>query len=194
MVPVVGKIHVMDASRHSHDTAQWMKNTAPALRKWALDADIPEAPEQKQCIVLDSANDFTTAAILPWLRRLDGLPMPRCYLRLSEARYVHQITRVSANTLEVSIFGSSFERVFTDSLYRRRNQPIRRGDVVRLSGFSVEVLATAGADPWLMRFTFDRDLDDGSFVFLHPFPIAFAASPRRRLANISGSPDRRSPD
>jgi hypothetical protein len=34
----------------------------------------------------------------------------------------------------------------------------------------VEVLGTSGPDPFLMRFTFDRDLDDGSFVFLHPYP------------------------
>jgi hypothetical protein len=170
LVPVVVKIHLFEASRHSRETAQWMMNTAPALRRWAVDAEIPNAPERTQCIVLDSANDFTTAANLPWLRRLDGFPMPRCYLRLSEARYVHQVTRLSPNVIELSIFGSSFERIFTDSLYRRANQPLRRGEVIRLGTFSVEVLGTSGPDPFLMRFTFDRDLDDGSFVFLHPYP------------------------
>lgn len=170
IVPVIAKVHGLEASRHSRETAQWILNTAPALRRWALDAEIPDAPERTQCIVLDSVNDFTTAANLPWLRRLDGLSMPRCYLRLSEARFVHQITRIASNVIEVSIFGSEFERVFVDSLYRRAKQPLRTGYVVRVPGFTAEVLATVGPNPWLMRFTFDRDLDDGSFVFLHPYP------------------------
>lgn len=166
----VGKVHLVNAARHSRDTAEWMHDTAPVLRAWAMDAEIPDAPDRSQCIVLVSVNDFTTAANLPWLRRIEGHPVPECYLRLSEARYVHEVKRVAPNAIEVSIFGSQFDRVFVDSLYRRLNQPIHRGDVVRLAHVTVEVLATAGPNPWQMRFTFDKDLDDPSFVFLYPYP------------------------
>jgi hypothetical protein len=169
-VPVIAKVHGFDSAKHSRETAEWMRDTAPVLQQWSMDADIPKDRDRELCIVVVSATDFTTTSNLPWLRRLGGGGVPRCYLRLSEAHFVHQITRVAPNAIEVSIFGSQFERIFTDSLYRRANRPFRAGDVVRLPGLTVEVLATTGPNPLMTRFTFDKDLDDPSFWFVHPFP------------------------
>jgi hypothetical protein len=169
LIPVVFKVHGYDTAVRSRETATWMHDTAPILQKWAMDAEIPAEREQELCIVVIGATDFTTTANLPWLRRVGGHAVPRCYLRLSEARFVHQIARVAPNAIEVSVFGSHFDRVYVDSLYRRANRPIRTGDVVRVPGFTAEVLGTIGPNPWLVRFTFDRDLDDPSIWFMHPW-------------------------
>lgn len=170
LIPVVFKVHGYDTAVRSRETAVWMHDTAPILQKWSMDADIPSDREKDLCIVVIGATDFTTTANLPWLRRLGGHAVPRCYLRLSEARFVHQISRVAPNAIEVSVFGSHFDRVYVDSLYRRANRPIRNGDVVRVPGFTAEVLGTIGPSPWLVRFTFDRDLDDPTLWFVHPWP------------------------
>jgi hypothetical protein len=170
VLTVVFKIHGYDTAVRSRETAAWMHDTAPTLQKWAMSAQIPEERERDLCIVVISATDFTTTANLPWLRRLGGHSVPKCYLRLSEARFVHQIARVAPNAIEVSVFGSHFDRAYVDSLYRRANRPLRTGDVVRVPGFTAEVLGTVGPNPWLVRFTFDKDLDDPSFWFVHPWP------------------------
>jgi hypothetical protein len=170
LIPVIFKVHGYDTAVRSRETATWMHDTAPVLQKWAMDAEIPAEREQDLCIVVISATDFTTTANLPWLRRLGGHAVPRCYIRLSEARFVHQIARIAPNAIEVSVFGSQFDRAYVDSLYRRANRPVRTGEVVRVPGFTAEVLATVGQNPWLVRFTFDKDLDDPSFWFVHPWP------------------------
>lgn len=170
LVPVVFKVHGFDAAVHSRETAIWMHDTAPVLQKWAMDAEIPGPRERDLCIVVIAATDFTTTANLPWLRRIGGGSVPQCYMRLSEAPFVHQITRVAPNAIEMSIFGSQFERIYVDSLYRRANQPIHEGDVVRLAHVTVDVLRTNGPNPWLVRLTFDKDLDDPSIWFMHPWP------------------------
>jgi hypothetical protein len=166
LVPIA-QVHVVNAVERSRGLAQWFAAAAPALRRWADAAEIPETPTPP-CAILVTGADFTTNANIPWLRLLSGKPLPRCYWRLSTANAVHQIERPAPNVIEVAILSSQLEGTMTDSLYRSAHDPIRRGDVFVQPGLRVDVQAVERGNPWRMRFTFDRDVDDPSYVFLYP--------------------------
>ncbi len=141
-----------------------------AQRQWALRAEIPDAGIESTRVLIISAADFTTGANLPWVRFVHGHPLPKSYWRMSGSTHVHEIQRVGPNVIELATLSSDIDDSMVGSLYRSAELPIRVGDRVDIDGALVEVLATSGDNPWRTRFTFDRPLDDGTFLFLHSMP------------------------
>lgn len=167
VIPVLA-VHLVDAARGSRHRAEWFAAAAPGERRASMAAEIPEAPAGTQRVVLIAAADFSTASNVPWLRRLEGAPLPRSYWCLSGSWHVHQLDRTAANVIELSVLSDDLDGSMTGTLYRPVERPMRAGDVVALSGLHVEVLRAVRGNPSRLRFTFDGDLDDDSFVFLHP--------------------------
>jgi hypothetical protein len=141
-----------------------------ATRRWAIEADIPKELPAGAQIWLTSASDFTTAVHVPWLRRDAGLPLIDSFRLLSGAARAHDLIRLDDRTFEVQVLASDPGRAFTGSLYRSETAPFRDGDRVELPGVTVQVIATVDGDPFRIRFTADRSLDDPSIVLLCPEP------------------------
>jgi hypothetical protein len=89
---------------------------------------------------------------------------------LSGAARAHDLIRIDDRTLEVQVLASDPGRAFTGSLYRSERAPFHDGDEIDLPGFKVRVLATVDGDPFRIRFTADRSLDDPSIILLCPEP------------------------
>lgn len=172
-LPVAGAIlyvHGFRAAENARDNAINFQRGARAQQLWALHADIPYAAEGTQRVVIVSAADFTTGANLPWIRKINGYPLPLSYWRLSGSSHVHEMYRLAPNVLDLAVLSDDLGWTMAGSLYRPEDDPIRVGQVFHVNGLRVEILATAGVNPWRTRFTFDRPLDDSSVVFLHSTP------------------------
>jgi hypothetical protein len=167
VIPVLA-VHLVDAARGSRRRAEWFAAAAPGEWRASMAAEVPEAPPGTQRVVLIAAADFSTASNVPWLRRLGGAPLPRSYWCLGGSWHVHQIDRTAATVIELSVLSDDLDGSMTGTLYRPVERPMHAGDVVSLSGLRVEVLRAVRGNPSRLRFTFDGDLDDESFVFLHP--------------------------
>jgi hypothetical protein len=163
----VSYLHVYAAWNRSRDQIAWLGVTIGAQRRWALDADMMDPDIGKKHVVFISGADFTTNANLPWVRLVGGRPLPRAYWRLTGSGAPHEMFRVSANAIEVDSLTDWLDNTMVGSLYRSADAGFQAGDVVTLQGLKVEVLSTIGPHPRRMRFTFERSLDDPSYLFLH---------------------------
>ena len=54
-----------------------------------------------------------------------------------------------------------------EKLYRADRFPLRVGETVALDGLKVEILALLTNKPYKVRFTFDKSLEDSSYLFLY---------------------------
>jgi hypothetical protein len=167
---VVLLVHGGKAWARSSAQVEGLTFKVAAQRRWALDADIPDATIAQKRVVIVTGGDFTTIANLPWVRLAHGHPLPRSYTRLSGALWVHEITRTAPNVIELAVFSNELEDTMVGSLYRSKTAGFRPGDVVTIPGMRVEVLRTEGPHPWRTRITFEPSLDDPSYLFLHSMP------------------------
>jgi len=100
-----------------------------------------------------------------FLRRLEGPPLPECWWLLSTANAEHVYHRTAPNRLELELVGR--ELLSGDGgAFRSLSTPIHNGDRVRLKGLDVEILEVGKVGARRVAFTFDRNLDDPSLVFL----------------------------
>ena len=100
-----------------------------------------------------------------FLRLLEGPPLPECFWLLSTADAEHVYHRTAANHLELELV--SRELLSGDGgAFRSLRTPIRAGDRVRLKGLEVEILEVGEVGARRVGFTFDRNLDDPSLIFL----------------------------
>jgi hypothetical protein len=164
-------VHVLGASQRTYGKVKWFSVMAPVHEHWSLDADIPDDPEAR--VLFLSAADFTTNANLPWVRDVRGHSRPRAYRRLAGTTHVQEIRRTADDVIEVFVLSSDVAHTMAGSLYRSERQPLRRGQRIEVEGMTAEALALAEGSPWRTRFTFDRSLDDPSFVLLHAMPDGF---------------------
>lgn len=163
-------VHVALPASRANAEARYATSRSRTARAWAVGADIPEQLPENAQVWLTSASDFTTGAHLPWVRKHAGLPLISTFHLLSGAARAHDFIRVDDRVLEVQVLASDPGHAFTGTLYRPIEAPFHDGDRVDLPGFHVQVLATIDGDPFRIRFTADRSLDDPSLVLLCPEP------------------------
>jgi hypothetical protein len=152
----------------TYQQVRFFRQESEALRIWGLDADLPSdaLAASARVYVLASA-DFTTAANLPWLRLVHGHPLARSYRRLCPATAALDLHRVDERTLDVTVLTADLRGSAVPSLYRSDAQPITAGYYTTLPGLSVRVLRALRGNPFVMRFAFDRPLEDPELVFLN---------------------------
>jgi hypothetical protein len=120
-------------------------------------------------VVLVNATDFGTEVMLPWIRQLHGASGPHRWQRLSGAQAAHDLRRIDAHTLELTVLSSQLPGAFTGSLYRPTTQPIATGQRFAGGGFAVTVRETRDGNPARFEVRFERVLDDDQLVLLHAF-------------------------
>ncbi len=137
------------------------------VERWVLQAEIDPKTEADKRIVLVNGVEGHSAMFAPYLRHFHGHRMPRSWWVLSGAPRAHDIERPASRVLEISVLGgrmldSDFENICRSDLY-----PIKLNQIVELDGLRVQILALLDGKPLKVRYIFDRDLDDPSYVFLH---------------------------
>ena len=100
-----------------------------------------------------------------FLRRLEGPALPECWWLLSTANAEHVYQRTAPNRLELELVGRDLLSG-DGGAFRSLTTPIHAGDRVRLKGLEVEILEVGKVGAKRVGFTFDRNLDDPSLVFL----------------------------
>ena len=151
------------------DQLHGFMGAAAVQRHWALTAQIPDEGARERRVIIVTGADFTTIANLPWVRSLHGRPLVKSYWRLSGAVQVHEIQRTGPKTLELSVLSNEIDNSMAGSLYRSAKRGFRPGEVLRMPGMDIEILAVDGLTPWMTRFTFEHALDDPRYLFLHSF-------------------------
>lgn len=170
LVVAIAFAHVLLPADRALGDARSSVSRASAVRRWAIEAELPaELPANAQ-VWLTSASDFSTAVHIPWIRLHAGLPRIERFHLLSGAARAHDLIRIDDRTLEVQVLASDPGRAFMGSLYRSETAPFHDGDEIDLPGFVVRVIATVDGDPFRIRFTADRSLDDPSIILLCPEP------------------------
>ena len=98
-------------------------------------------------------------------RHLSGEPLPSSVRYLASGPQATTLRRTGPNTLEAAFEGGLLQSRYLH-LHRDPRLKMPVGAVVKLSGFSVEVLATSQASgPTRVRFTFAKPLEDPSLAF-----------------------------
>jgi len=142
-----------------------------AVREWVKHADLDDTRLADQRIVLMSTTEHTLAVFLPFVLHYQGRPMPLSSWTLSGAMVPHDVHRTASNVLEVVALFGGFGTNAMEQLYRDTRFGLRVGDRVTLDGLEVEVLDALRGFPRRVRFTFDRNVDDPSMVFLEATPV-----------------------
>ncbi|PTL84940.1 hypothetical protein [Vitiosangium sp. GDMCC 1.1324] len=154
---------------------QLQTQTEPVLQTLEHELDYRRLPEQR--VVALTMPAPAVGLYVPMVLATRGMPKPRAWWHLSLSPEPHVLTRTGPDSLELSLtrghfLTSEFERVF-----RGPSHPLRQGAQVKLNGMTVTVLEAEDQGPTRLGFTFDRPLEDPSFVFLrwtdgamHPVP------------------------
>lgn len=165
VVLAVVAIQGLEAGRTSRLDAQTALRLHSTVGRWALDAELAQDSAEQRIILL-TALEHTLAFFTPFVRAHHGLPSPRSFWTLSTAPHPHELTRPSADTIELEVRGGTFFETNMERLYRPDTLPFHEGDRVRMAGMQAEIVAIKDGRPQRVRFRFDRSLDDSSYVVL----------------------------
>jgi hypothetical protein len=158
---------VWQASNHSIQEVGGRTYFHKSVRAWILEAEIDDKKVEKQDIFLVNALEHTEVVFSPFIRFFHGHPLPRSCRVLSAAPRAHDIVRTAPNVLEFSVLGGTMLDSDLEKLYRADRFPLKLHDKVKLDGLQVEILRLLKGKPFMVRFTFDRRLEDPGFLFLH---------------------------
>lgn len=167
VVGLLGTMHLLLAPFSTlAGSINWARTQAWS-RNLYRHAQIDDAKVAHQTVVLLNCFDPVTLVYPPYVRRMYGSPLPRAWRALTMTVSSERVLRTTPDTLElVAQRGGALLQAASAGLYRSTLSPLRAGQVVRIAGLDVEVLEMDGWGPRRVRFHFDRDLDDPSFVFL----------------------------
>ncbi len=119
-----------------------------------------------QTVVIVNAPSPLHAGLLPLLRTLDGLPVPRHTRVLAPALPRVTVRRLDDRTLSIRPERGYLSWIL-DQLFRGKHQPLALGQKVVLTGMTVEITAlTDDGRPAEATFRFDRPLEDASLYWL----------------------------
>jgi len=138
-----------------------------SVRQWILYADVDRVKIQNQHVFMIDGIEHTNVIFAPFVWNYHGYRVPRSCRVLSAAPHAHDIKRTAVNELEYMALGGTFLDTPLERLYRVDKYPFRDGDVVALDEFRVTIVQTRNHKPSRVRFTFNKALEDPSYVFLH---------------------------
>jgi len=99
---------------------------------------------------------------------------------LSVSLHDHVLRRTGERTMEIEVVGGSMLENGFETVVRPASEPLRRGDVVRLEGLTVEVLDDVQRKPNRFAVTFERSIDDPAIAL-----VAFTHGALRRLPPLA---------
>lgn len=100
------------------------------------------------------------------MRRYFNYTPPRGWQILSMAPANHEVTRTGERQFELRVIDGEILATPFERLMRSHAYPMKTGDTVVCSGFTVTVLEAGKWGPRRIRLDFEKSLDDDEFVFL----------------------------
>jgi hypothetical protein len=152
-----------------------------SIRSLILDAEVDFSTLADKRVVLMSVIDHTAMVFAPYVLWLYGKPKPRSWWTLTAAPYATEWYRPAPNVLELSTLGGPLLQSEMEQLYRAERFQMHVGQIVSIDGFNVEIVQMNGQFPQTVRFTFDKSIDDPSYLFLYPSPEGLG---RARLPEV----------
>jgi hypothetical protein len=114
-----------------------------------------------------SAPEYFAVKLVMLSRSVEEQPTARRFRPLSFGPEPVTVERVSDRALRLSYEGGILTTPFME-LYRNRHLPMKVGDRVAITGLDIDVAhVTPDGRPDVANFTFDRSLDDPSFIFYY---------------------------
>lgn len=163
------------------DDILWMHRYNEAHEQRALEMPVPDDVSDAT-IVLLSATDTNTLLYPPFLRWMRGRELPRHWWVLSLAPQMHAMTRVDSDTLELRLVEGAMMDSELESFFRPPSEPFAPGDAFDLEGMRVDVRAVDDdGRPTVVRYVFERPIDDPRSVFLITGSRGFVRYPMGRL-------------
>jgi hypothetical protein len=124
--------------------------------------------------VFVTAPDYFAVKLVQLSRRVEEQPVARHFRALSFGPEPVVVERTTDHSLRLHIEGGILSTPFME-LYRDRRLRMAEGDTVDLAGLSIQVAhITADGRPDVADFTFDRSIDDPSFLFYYWTDAGFA--------------------
>jgi hypothetical protein len=158
---------VWEAGRTSYVETRVANYAYGSVREWLLDAEIDDARISKQRMILVNSVEHTSTIFGPFVRWFYGHPMPRSAWVLSGTPHAHDLYRPAPNVLEMQVLGGTMLTSDLETLYRDDRFPFRPGETIRLDGMTVQILRMLWGKPQSVRFVFDKNIDDPSYLFLY---------------------------
>lgn len=134
---------------------------------WVLKAEIDDHEVGHQDIVLVDNREHSVAHFLPFIRYLRGHALPKSYRVLNASSWPYDIKRTAANELMLTTLGGTLISSEIETFYNNQKVPFEAGESVSLGNIRVNILRLYKGKPSVVRFIFDRPLEDPSLVFLH---------------------------
>jgi hypothetical protein len=132
-------------------------------------------PHQEAIFLHPSTNIDLTYDVY-FYRKINRLPLPGAWWQLSYSHHKHRYLRTAEDKLELELIGCSmFDHSPYLSVIRSSKTPLKKGEVIKLSGLQITILEVNENGPTRIEFKFDRSLDDERYRFfkfkdgsLHP--------------------------
>jgi len=163
----MGYFQVWAATRRSYREVAGRAYSHESVREWILRAEVDDRKVANQDVFYINGIEHTSMVFTPFVRYYHQRPLPRSCRILSAAPRAHDILRSADNQLLFTVLGGSMLLGDIEKLYRADRFPFRFGDTVELDGLKVEILTLFEDKPHRVRFTFDKALDDKSYLFLY---------------------------
>jgi hypothetical protein len=150
---------------------QGQVNHYATTARWVQAAELDPQRVAGQRVFLISGSEFTTSFYFAYIWAHRGLqPLPRSYYPLTVSPSAHFVERTAENELVMRALGgpylgSGHENMFSSS-WRRWYE----GQVTQLDGLRVRAELVQKGLPGVLRLTFDKPLEDPSYVFLTAKP------------------------
>ena len=167
VVPAIVALQLVLPCRRSWREAEGFFFATNLIERWVLAAEIDSDSQTDKRIVLINGIEGHSAMFAPYLRHFHGHPLPRSWWVLSGAPRAHDIERPAPNVLDMSVLGGRMLDSDFENICRSDRYPLKLDHIVKLDGLQVRVVAHLDGKPMKVRYTFDRTLDDSSYVFLH---------------------------
>ena len=125
-----------------------------------------EIKPNQEVVFLNSDKDVDLSNDYFYYRKLKRLPMPRYWWQLSYSLHKQHFTRTAPNALELDITdGTVYDNYSSVYVLRSREDPMKPGDIIKLPGLHITILAVNPDGPTRLEFKFDAALEDARYRF-----------------------------
>lgn len=119
----------------------------------------------KDVIILPSQDMLISFLLYP-MHRFHNADLPNRWRILSMAPYDHQLKRLDSHTLQMEVLKGEMLREPIEHILFTFSNPLAVGDVIG-SGIFTAAIEEIKQGPSKVRFTFEKPLDDESYVFFY---------------------------
>lgn len=175
---VLALLHLVLAPAATHLASRMWAESQRFVRRHYLAAPLDDASLPAQRVVVLNALDPNTLIFPPHVLRFAGRPAPRSWHVLTMTPHALRITRTSLTAVELAVDSDEgMLEVPTALFFRAASLPLTVGDVVRVAGMEMEVLALGRWGPTRLACRFDTPLESASRVFLMLTPQGIVRAP-----------------